>query len=215
MDYLRYILFFTELVAMVAGFVYWDKVKNTPWKWFPVYLFFIFLFESTGELLIYFSYDDIHLFMYDYIVIPMQFIFLYTLFYLQDRNENSKKWLIFLSSVYFASLCFEKIFLTGANDWFNQFSYTIGVIGLVMLAIRYFDKLVHSESLLLFKSDMMFWVASGILFFYLGTLPFYGVPDSLKGKMPHFMNMYWIATILLDMTMYILFTLGFIWKRQK
>ncbi|MFZ1678961.1 MAG: hypothetical protein WAT91_16885, partial [Saprospiraceae bacterium] len=187
MDYLRYILYGTELVAAVTGFVFRDKIRGTPWKWFLFYLFFIVAFETIGEILFQFDCKTLADHFYTYIVIQFQFISLYFIFYVQDKNNNSKKWLLSLITGYLLSICLEKFLHTGMNDWFDNLSYTIGVIGLVIFAIRYFDKLIQSEAILHFKNDLMFWVATGILFFYLGTLPYWGVPQSVSKKMPDFM----------------------------
>ena len=99
--------------------------------------------------------------------------------------------------------------------WFSSMSYATGVLFLTILCIRYLYALVRGDEILGFKSDIMFWVASGLLIFYLGSLPYYGIPNEISRKIGEFLNLFWMVPIVLGCLMYILFALGFIWKKPR
>ena len=55
-------------------------------------------------------------------------------------------------------------------------------------------------------------MVTGMLLFYLGTFPFYGLYNELAKDLSIFVPVVWVATSL-NYLMYIFFTIGFIWGK--
>ncbi len=202
-----------ELSACITGFLYWKKIKNSFWRWFPVYLGVIFLTEITGEYFLYELHDlETNIAIYSYFGIPLQFFFLYWLFYQHFKNTKNSKWPLLSAAIY--SFCWlgDTFFF---DMLFDSFSYTIGCTLLLILLLIYFIKFLNSRQLLSYKFSMMFWVCLGVLIFYIGALPFFGLRTVYYSQFPEFFYVYWYVQFVLNYLMYISFCISFIWGQPK
>ena len=171
--------YFLELLASITGFAYWKNIKDTYWKWFPVYLLVIVISELIG---VYLSHglknSDLNGILYNYFVIPLEFLFFIWLFAKYFESPNERRWAIGGAIIYSVSWIIEILFPKKKAVWFMSLSFTIGNIVLLILVILFFIRLVNSEKILHFKRSMMFWVALGVLIFPL-TFPFYALRNTL------------------------------------
>lgn len=213
---LRIGLNFFELLACVTGFIYWRKFRNTYWKFFPFYLALILLLELTAE---YIGYIDgnwkLNANLYYFFGIPFQFIFFCWFFHKWFKQTKEKKWPLIGVFVYLLAFFAEILLLNQMEFWFSSLSYLTGNIILLVLIITFFLSLIKSEEILNYKSNMMFWVCTGLLVFYLGALPFYGLWNTLAKNYYRLFNTYWIIQMGLNYLMYIFFTIAFIWGKPK
>ncbi len=167
-----------EAIAFLTGLVYWKKIKNTYWVWFVLYLLFIVLSEAIGT---YFITANKHanLAFFNYFEIPIEFIFFFSLFH-QSYKLSKYKWLpIVCMAVFLVSWIMDLLYFSKLQFFFYSFSYTIGNLLLLILILGYFIRLVTSDAILNFSHDMLFWVSTGLLLYYLGTFPFYGLRNTL------------------------------------
>jgi hypothetical protein len=212
---MQYILYGLELLAGIIGFVYWQRVKNSYWKWFPVYLAFIILGEMAGNYLNHTKEYLLKRDMINYIVIPAEFIFFYWV-YLQNANTQKRKYLIlscFL--VYLLSFIADQLFFSGKKLFFLSFSYSIGNLTLLVAIIAFYIQLAGSNDIMQFKKIRLFWVSLGLLIFYLGTLPYFGLFRLLFYEFKSTYVIYTYVMFACNWIMYILFTISFIWARPK
>jgi hypothetical protein len=213
------VLNFFELLACIVGFANWKKIKATYWKWFPVYLAVIvsteIVAEYIGNIL---KRKDINAHIYYFFSIPLQFIFFFWLFLRWSDSGKEKKWPLIGGAIYVGAWLVELLFLQESQLAFLSFSYTIGNIVLLLLILKFFINFINSDRILGYRSEAMFWVCLGLLIFYLMTLPFFGLWNTMNYKYPDFFNKYWIVQMALDCLMYLLFALAFIlgkWKQRS
>jgi len=208
-------LIFLELAAAITGFVYWKKIRHTYWKWFPIYLLAITLFECLG---VYLSYGlnnyDANGMLYSYLVLPLEFLFFTWLFARYFESPKERQWAIAGAILYVLSWIVEMIFLRKKDTWFMSFSFTVGNIVLLILIIIFFIRLVNSEKILHFRKTMMFWVALGVLIFPL-TFPFFALRNTLYSDYPELFYIAWYISTGLMYLMYLLFIAAFIWAKPK
>jgi hypothetical protein len=107
------------------------------------------------------------------------------------------------------------VYVSKEKWWFSSFSYTIGNIILLGLILSCLYKIIKSDDILQFRASMMFWVCLGLLFFYLGSLPFFGLWNYLNNNHPAIFDNYWYIQMALNYLMYFTFSLGFIWHKPK
>ncbi len=215
-DKLRIAIYLSEIIATITGFLVWNKIKNSYWKWFPVFLLTISIIEIMTESMFRLSHNQVfNMNIHVYFGIPLQFIFYLLLFYKYFQGKKESRWALMGVLIYVLLLIVDMVYVRQMNYWFLSFSYTSGNIILLVLIILFFIKLVSSDELMNFKSLMMFWVCVGLLIFYLGSFPLYGMYNTLANRYPRVFNNYWIISSVMDCIMYLFFTLAFIWGKPK
>jgi hypothetical protein len=203
-------LVITEAIATIAGFSNLHKLKDSYLKWVPIYLAIITLLEIGYHLCSYFHKSNAASYIY-IVSILIEMFFINWLFYKIFKSRYKK---LILTGVifYVISLLLEKTILSSTTYYFQSLSYTIGNLFILIYIILYFVQLVNSDKILVFKKLTEFWIACGMLVFYLGTFPFYGLYNELAKNIDIFMAVAWVATSL-NYCMYLLFTIGFIWGK--
>ncbi|HNU89086.1 MAG TPA: hypothetical protein PKJ94_12370 [Ferruginibacter sp.] len=213
---LRIGLNFFEALACITGFIYWKKIRNTYWKWFPVYLAIIFVTEITGEIAGYrLQWFQFNRNLYTFFCIPFQFLFFCWLFWKYFEKSSYRNWALAGVLIYLLSLLTNIFFLASIRFSFFSFSYMMGNLILLVLTILFFSLFIKGNEILGYRSSRMFWVCLGLLIFYLMSLPLYGLWNTLAAKHPGLFDNYWIITMILNYLMYLLFTLSFIWGKPK
>ena len=73
---------------------------------------------------------------------------------------------------------------------------------------------MHSNKNKFIQRNKMFYINIGIMLFYVGTLPFFGLYNLIV-KEPEIWNIYYLYFLLSNCLMYLLFTASFIWGKPK
>jgi hypothetical protein len=214
-DILRYGMYFMEGVAAITGFLYWKKIKNRYWKWFPVYLGIIFLTELYGEYL-FTVRNNQHLngILYTYWAIPLQFLFFCWLFYRYFENSAYRWWPLVCAFIYLLAWVADMTLLKNVSFAFTSFSYMMGNIILLLHIILFFTRFSASNDILHYWQSQMFWVSIGLLVFYLGSLPFFGLWNNIRHYKVLFNN-YWKVQMYMGCMMYGFFAISFIWNKKN
>ena len=210
---LEEVLHAMESVAFMTGIILYKKVKSTCFKWFVFYLGFIILAEIIGKIVRLIHVDN--QFMYSYIVIPIEFIFFHWLYYQYSTIKDRMRIKVSLL-LYIFSLFIEEVFFQESQKFlFLSFSYSIGNAVLLFIVFQYFFKLINSERILYFYQEHLFWISCGLLLFYLGTSPYYGLYNYLKNNHLDILYGYAYVMYFLNCSMYLLFAASFIWGKEK
>ena len=219
MDPQNRILFFCELLACLTGLFYYNKVKNTYWKYFPFYLVFIVCSEITGTYLD-FKYTNNIYYNINYFVyfgLPAEFVFLFMLFYSSAGTSKTRFLPLIFNFSYLIVWLIGILFLRSKSVYFDAISYTFGNLLLLILILRFFIQLVTSDDIVNFRQNMLFWVSFGLLLFYLGSFPYYCLINDHKIWITHriIMDKYKIVVNGLNSLMYLMFTISFIWGKPN
>jgi hypothetical protein len=205
-----------ELLACITGFIFWNKIKKTYWKWFPVYLFVIVLTEVTGEYLLNVKNDlELNIAVYSYFGIPLQFFFFYWIFYQQGKKTNNRNWPLISAAIYFISLVADLLYISKIRFYFESFSYIIGCVFLQILVLIYFSRFIKTDEIIKYRSSMMFWMCLGLMVFYTGAMPFFAFRKTLYVNYNDLFYIYWYIQFGLNYLMYLLFSVSFIWGKPK
>ncbi len=215
-DLLKIALTIAEATACIVGFRYWKKLKDTYWKFFPVYLACILAAELLGRYLGYKKLYTANLALYNYFVIPLEILFFISLFYRTFSTRSLKRLSIIVAFIYMACWFSEMFLLPKVSSfWVGALSYTVGIVTLLVLILSYLFKLSSSDEIVFIKHNMMFWVCMGLFVFYAFSLPFYGMYNYLYKHHYNFYLTYSNIIFFLNYIMYGLFTLAFIWGKPK
>jgi len=198
-------------LSSVISVLYYNRIKNQYWKYFVYYLIFIFLAEAIGKWGT--SIVDLNkIGFYNYIVIPIEFIFFYWLY--AAKSLNKPKLFIGLSLLYVISFIPSELFFTSARKVMYSLNYTLGCLILMILVVMEYYKQINSSNILDFDKNRMFYINLGVTLFYIGTLPFWTFFELLKSYREIY-NIYYASFLVLGVVMYLLFSISFIWGKQN
>lgn len=200
-----------ELICALLGIFFYREQKKTYWIFFVYYVVIIFILEAISRWGLD-SKPQIRKFYYDFFVIPIQFIFLFWLYSIKSLKKN----LLFLSflSLYLLSFL-PHLFYLNYTRQLNSLSYTTGTFLLLILVFLEYIKQIKSDEIIYFRKNKMFYINAGILFFYLGTLPFFTFDKYLYENDRELWNNYLTFFLLSVNIMYLLFSASFIWGKPK
>lgn len=213
-EFLKNFVVFSELISFVVG-IYFIK-KNTPihWKLFPCYLGIIVLVEILAWYFNHQKLYDLNVYLYRFLD-PFLFIFLFVL-YDKILKINRKHLIVALFSLmYIICWILEYYILPKARFASMSMSFSAGSLLLLILILIYFYRLIYSEKILFFYHQQAFWVSLGILVYYLGSFPFYGLFNVLIQKYQSLYLIYLQSVLVLSSLMYFLFAASFIWGKEK
>src|ERR1044071_517630 len=166
MGMLSVVLNVLEALAAVFAFLFWQRTKYSYWRSFPFYLMFIVAAELVGRYLEYKNFNTSNYALYNYLVIPVEFLFFFWIFHHAFNKSKYKSLPMWCGGIYMACWLVDVFYLGRHNFFFYSFSYTIGNLLLLVLILRFFFQLVTGDAILRFRKDMMFWVSAGLLIYY-------------------------------------------------
>ena len=187
-----------------------EKYQENCWKYFPFYLVVLSILNIARRY--WMKIEVVNKMLSTYIV-PLEFIFFFCIFY---ENSPKKAFFIIGGTIYLIAFLIENIWVDSVkSNYFMSFSYSIGNIILLIFILEYFYRLMYSDRILNFKRERMFWVSSGLLVFFLGTFPYFGLYNLLLTKHFKLLVSYTWVEIFLNYAMYLLFAASFIWGKEK
>lgn len=207
---LAFALISIQCVAALVGIYYYFKLKESHWKWFCLYLIFIFIQE--------FFWRFEHPFLpfskityYAFFGIPIQYLFFIWLYALKSLKKPNLT--IIFCVIYLMALVVEA--LLKKISVFYSISLNIGNILLLILVVLEFLKQIRNENILKFYENKMFYVNLGVILFYVGTFPFFAFYYDLYKFHKEIWNVYYVYFLIANCLMYLLFIASFIWGKQK
>lgn len=203
-------LLVTQVLAALVGCITFNKWRHSYLKWFVGYLILISILVACGSLLVSFKKQNDFLII-NQIAVAIEMLFISWFFY-KTLPAKFRALPVAGAALYCATLAIEKYNFDNADYFFESLSYTVGNLFILVYIIIYFIDLVRSENILKFNQLTTFWIALGMLIFYLGTFPFYGLYNELTKNLAIFIPAAWVATSL-NYIMYLMFTVGLIWGK--
>ncbi len=202
---------FIECLCALVAVSQFNKLKNSYWKWFVIYLVFIALAELFSAFILKYI-PEMRKYFFNYFIIPIEFLFFFWLYAKKSLNNNRLFFtavIIYLSSLLFFILGYDKIRIIGS------ISYTIGNLLLTIMLFLEFLKQIKSDEILNFRTNKMFYINFGILFLYVGTVPLFALDKYLFENDKILWNYYFTYFLFSVNIMYLLFTASFIWGKHK
>ena len=209
----RWMLNFFEFGAVVAGLLSWKKIKHTYWQWLLVYLMIVLVNELAGKYLNHVHLSGINQQLYRYTA-PIRFLLLLLVLIkpLSLRLKNVAK-LFFV--LYITLFLAEQFVLPETYFKSSMFSLLSGYSMLLVLCMAYLVKLIRSDAILQFHTDMHFWLSVGLLLFYVIFMPFHTARTSLNNHYPDVFLVYWYVQMGAACIMYVCFTILFVWGKPN
>lgn len=187
------------LIIVLAALLHFNTLKKSSIGTLPVYMTVVTLLNLYAASMLKKGHDTTGLF--NLLVIPMEFFYFFGLFLLLCRRSKIRMLIIILAAIYAASFLADLLIFKNEYAYLYRRSYTTGALVLFVLALVYYYELLNSERLLGFYRDPGFWISTGLLLFYLGTLPFhmtwnYTADSFLKAFYTNKFNFYFLMYLM-------------------
>ena len=131
-------------------------------------------------------------------------------FYYQVIRIKLLRRIIFLFLVIFPIFWLITVFfLFGFNIW-NSYVIIVGSFFSILFAIMYYCQVVTAREIQSLRNLPEFWIATGMLIFYLGALPYFGTLNFLIGHYLQVAQSLLKVLVVLDTLMYAMFAYGFL-----
>jgi hypothetical protein len=157
-------------IIIVAG-IFIKELRKSNIVTLPLYILLITLLGKYAEYLP--QNTPGYRALFNWLIIPLEFLYFIGLYLAFTRNGKIKKMILAMFVVYIASFIIDLVFFKPEYTYLYWRSYTVGTIILLILVVTYFYELLNSERLFTFYRVPEFWVSTGVLLFYVGTLPFH------------------------------------------
>jgi hypothetical protein len=160
------------------------------------------------------EHPNLNTIYYQFFVIPFQIIYY---IWLINKNLYTKNRFLYIGiAIFILSVIVERSSILNLHGYyFNSFSYMVANIIMLANILRYFYQLSKNDRIVFFYKERMFWICLGLLIFWLGALPFFGIFNYLlKNHLPIFI-IYFNVILIFNYLMYTCFLVSFLWTERE
>jgi hypothetical protein len=209
MPILTYIYLATVFVAFLSSLMSFRLNLPVHLKFFSALLGLTFLVELFASVILRFvlGVKNNHWVYNAFMLVEFPAYGYY--FYRIIRIESLKKAIRFFLIVFPVFWIITVLFQIGIRNW-NSYVITVGSFFTVLFALMYYYQLMSASEMVTLRMLPEFWIATGMVIFYLTALPYFGMLNFL------IRNYSTLATSLLgvvkvmNILMYSFFTIGFL-----
>lgn len=199
---------YVELISLLASLNLFFR-KSTPMylKLFTPYLLLTLAFEITGWQL---NENDKAVeaaaLLYPFSAFEIEF-YIFTLYHIV-QSPRAKRVVLGVVFIYPVLAIFNIYYFQAGN--FPSNSYLLGCILIVTICIYYFYELFHLPGLGNLLKEPAFWVCTALLFFYICSLPFFGLYNLMSKVSPGIMENISVILTVMNVFLYTIFTAAFL-----
>lgn len=162
-----YLPFYVEGLTFLVSLYYLPFYKKTFLRFFPVFLFIVFMVEITGRFILYPNYSP--QWLYNFLNL-LNFLFFYGVFYHYVSKANYLKLILYSVGIFMVSVLVNSLY----KNFFKEaqlLSYIVGACLLIFCIILYYIEILNSPKILNVTRELLFWISVGLLLFYVGYIP--------------------------------------------
>lgn len=157
-----------QVFSLFASIGYYFIKRNKLLLYFIPFLFTTVCIEFSGWW--YFSKGVRNYAMYN-VFTTLEFVFYALLFYSHLRKTLFKKIVLSFVPVFVVLVILNMIFVQGVNKTFNTYTFLLGSFFVVIFCCFFFYESVLPDKIdLQLSRQPFFWISSGLLIFYLGSV---------------------------------------------
>ncbi len=104
------------------------------------------------------------------------------------------------------------------GTYFEVYNSIASISGSLLIAIvlfLFYKDFLSSNEILNYKRSLTFWIAFGLLFYYLGTIPITSILNNMKGTSMAVIDYLYNIQFVLVIFMYSCFILGALWSQKR
>jgi hypothetical protein len=207
MPALTYIYIASVVIAFLSSLTSFRLDYPFHLKLFSCLLGLTALVEITAGILVY-AFNIHNFWLYNSFALVEFWIYGY--FYLQIVQTAILKRVLFIFLLIFPIFWGITVFFVfGFTKW-NSYVIIAGSFFSVLFALMYYSRIIASGEILPLRTLPEFWIATGMLIFYLGALPFFGTLNFLNKYHGDAASTLLNVLQFLDIIMYTLFSYGYL-----
>ncbi len=208
MQIVYYIYLGILTMAGLTAIVTIRRGLSSPTKIIAVLVFYTTFVEWSAFYKIDFLQDKNNVQMYNFFMLVQYLAFAY--YFQQMIKSISVHKVIYVFQYFFPIFWYILVFFVFKIDEWNSYSYIVGGVFTIFWAIAYCYELFTANEPLILSRNSEFWIAIGLLFFYVCSVPYMGMYRFLTEYHPYLATLLWIPLQVLNIFMYSLFTYAFI-----
>ena len=223
-----FIIHLIELIAAIAGSIYLSKNRiDKSSRFLVAFLWLTVVVEKVGLIKKIVDQTDYLVFLEGTIFakpnywIYNPYLIISIFFYVRYLSWNmgslrNRKLLRVLSYIYVVSSIFNFCFYP--NEFFishSAYGFIVGSFLVFLTILLYFYEVLQNDIILKIKNYLPFYIATGVLFFYLTMTPFFIHSKYYSAPNPDFIKIYTFIITFANVIMYTCFTVGFIVCSKK
>jgi len=200
-------------IMVIVSLINYNKYKKTKLKFLP----WIFILALFTEVYAYFlAYNkQYNVWLYNE-YINIEYLFFIWLFYQYIEKKRFKKFMIVTTILYELYFLISIIFFSGDINVMQTYPFAFAQIIIIVILFTFMIQMLSSNNILHIQQYLIFWVAMGLLFYYIVPLPL-NVSENLfrsdrisKEMVAFLHNIQFVGNIL----MYLSIIYGFIWSSK-
>lgn len=165
-------------VTLILSLYRYPKYFDTKLKYLPILFLYTFLNEFLGGIIR--SYEEFSIISkeiyqdYNWLIYNLYMVIFYLYFYyifhsyVESKRQKAN---IFYGTIFFVIACMVNAFVEDFSKMPQTYSYVIGGLVLLYCIYLFFKKFFALENDFKIKENILFWLSSGLLLFYVGYLP--------------------------------------------
>lgn len=202
------------LFSVFMGLIRYRQLSPSYIRLFIPFLALTFLAEVL-PLLVNVSFQSSNHWWFNIFTV-IEFLFYIYIFSRALKSSKASKVLLMAIPVYLLIAIINMGFIQGFNK-FHTISYRLGAIFLIVCCYLYFRQLMHEEEeeVILWRNPL-FWIATGLLFFYLGFFMYMNAFDYIVYNQVEYNIQLWnIISFSLNTLLYSCFTIALLCSRKS
>jgi len=196
------------LITAIVSFVHYKKFKNCYLHILPWLLFVSFSVEMLGRLLNNFGAHNIWLFN---VYLNIEYIFCMYIVYQYINGKQLKKMIIYAGTIYELFFIISFVFLSENYNISQTYPFALAQIFVIIILFILLLQMLSSDRILHIQEYIVFWIALGLLFYYVVPLPLHVSEKILQEQNLPPVKLSYLKQIqsLSNIIMYLFFIYGF------
>lgn len=188
-----------------------DKYIRSPLRFFPIILLLTLLAEFVGDKLLELRGGS-NIIVYN-IYHVLYFVFFLWVYQRMIRRSRHKTLIQFLIVIFVLTSVANWLFVDAMEHALLSM-YVVGGISLIVCTMLYFINLVNGDIIVVLKHDLLFWISTGLILFFVGYIPIKLYRYFYSSTKDLYLILRGVQMILL-FAMYGCFILGFLWGKKN
>jgi hypothetical protein len=205
------------LISFVVCVIFYNRLEPKYLRLFTWFLLFTILIQIAGYTYsIYFKKSNHFIFNIDLLV---QYLFYFLIFY-NTFETKSLKLLTLFGSIVVTLYAFFNFFYKNSFFIYSSATNTLGSILSILFCLLYFASLFKFEASINYFKIPMFWIATGLLFFFVGEFIYLSFIDYIIAhNIDKEGNIYSFIIVTLNLLLFSFLSIGLLsnqpWKKRR
>lgn len=215
--FVKILLILYFLSVLIYTYHYFKKSFDIKLRYFIGYLFFMLLFELIAQLVKYtLKFDNVLVYnILTFLEFNCLLLFISGLLYFVSTKKVLVALIITFNVIYVLSTIYY-IVLRNYLQIYNGIASISGSFIVTIAIFLFFKDFINSDKISNFKKSLSFWISSGLLIYYLGTIPITSIMNYMqsindKAEVHFLFNIQYVLVAL----MYSIFIFGALWSQKK